>query len=156
MPYLQASAADLQRVHHIGDDDLPEAAVLVGVSSFRRYGQYLTAIWPAAREVAERLWLIETNGRRVWHVATFGGAMAATYAHLAVNLGARAIFQFGLVGSLQNGWEVGDGHTLFNLTDADRLRIRTAREAMERCVPEVLVSLFSASRAEGRSEEPSG
>jgi len=244
MPYLQASPADLQRAFRISDEDLPDAAVIVGVLNTRAYGEYLTSIWPTAREIVERVWLVEADGQRVWYIATFGGAMAATYAHLAVKLGARAVFQFGVMGGLQDGWDVGDvlvpdviigrdgvsrqlsrnrpivpersltsaltqtlsangrgvrtgtlvttttisferptdiarwrragyagvemeaaatlgvaahfgvpatsafvlmdnlavDHTVFAVTDADRLRIRTAREAMERSVPDVLAS----------------
>lgn len=108
MPYLQASPADLQRAFGISDEDLPDAAVIVGVLNTRAYGDYLAGIWPTARELVEHLWLVEADGQRVWYIATFGAAMAATYTHLAVKLGARAVFQFGVMGGLQDGWDVGD------------------------------------------------
>lgn len=107
MPYLDASPADLQRSFDIANGDLPNAAVIIGRLGVRRYVPYLREIWPEARELTEQIWVVETDGQRTWFVSTFGAAMAATFAHLAARLGARAMVQVGTMGGLQPGWRVG-------------------------------------------------
>lgn len=108
MPYLDASAADYQRAHGLADADLPDAAILDGVWSVQSAWERLRRLAPSVREVGERIALIEVDGRRVWFVFVFGGAMAATHAHLAAALGARAILQIGTYGGLAPDGAVGD------------------------------------------------
>ncbi|MDQ3689226.1 MAG: hypothetical protein M3406_04165 [Chloroflexota bacterium] len=108
MPYLDAKPADLQRNRALADADLPDAAVLFGVWALHgKLEQFLTT-YPDAREVAERTALVEIDGQRVWVIMVFGGAMAATHAHLAAMLGARAILQIGTFGGSAPGGSVGD------------------------------------------------
>jgi uridine phosphorylase len=108
MPYLDADPADLQRSFRLTDGDLPHAAVLVGTLSGAAYGRSLASLWPHARAVDERITVVEVDRGRVWFVAVFGAAQAATFAHLAVRLGARAVIQLGAMGGLQPGWQVGE------------------------------------------------
>lgn len=108
MPYLDADPGDLQRSFRLADADLPDAAILVGSLRVGGYAAFLTEIWPRARQVEERIRLVEIDGLRVWFIVVFGAAQAATFAHLAVRLGARAMVQLGAMGGLQLGWEVGD------------------------------------------------
>jgi uridine phosphorylase len=108
MPYLEASAADLQRSFAIADADLPDAAVILGSLRRAAYQEWLGTMWPQARQVDERITHVEIDGCRLWFVVTFGAAMAATFAHLAVRLGAGGIVQLGAIGGLQFGWQVGD------------------------------------------------
>lgn len=108
MPYLDAKPADLQRNHALADADLPDAAVLFGVWALHGKLEQFLRTYPDAREVAERTVLVEIDGQRVWVIMVFGGAMAATHAHLAAMLGARAILQIGTFGGLAPGGSVGD------------------------------------------------
>ena len=108
MPYLDASPASLQRMIRVADADLPDAAVLMGQWSQAAYFERVRAIWPDARETEGHSLVIEEQGRRVWITVVFGAAMAATLAHLAAKLGARAIVQIGSMGGLADGWRVGD------------------------------------------------
>lgn len=108
MPYLDAEPAEFQRIFRLADADLPEAAVLVGTLRWRDHHDWLASTWPGARMLEERITLVEVGGRRLWFVVTFGAAMAATYAHLAAKLGARALVQLGAMGGLQPDWHVGD------------------------------------------------
>jgi nucleoside phosphorylase len=108
MPYLDASAADLQRSHGIADDDLPDAAVVDGVWSPRGAMERVSRQYPGVREVAERTVLVEVGGCRIWMVFVLGAAMAATHAHMACVLGARAVIQTGTFGGLAPGRKVGD------------------------------------------------
>lgn len=108
MPYLEADPADLQRSHALAGADLPDAAVLFGAWSLSGRVEQLRARYAAARQVMERTALVEVDGRRVWVIFVFGGAMAATHAHLAAVLGARAILQVGTFGGLVPRARVGD------------------------------------------------
>lgn len=108
MPYLDADPADLQRSFGLADNELPDGAVLVGTLSPARYADYIASLWPTARAVDERITLVEVEGHRVWFVAAFGAAQAATFAHLAVRLGAKSMVQLGSMGGLQPGWRIGD------------------------------------------------
>lgn len=108
MPYLNVSRADLQRSHGLADADLPDAAILDGVWSVRGGFERLQALHPETREITERIALVEIDGRRVWVVFVFGGAMAATHAHMAAVLGARVVLQIGTYGGLAAGGRVGD------------------------------------------------
>jgi nucleoside phosphorylase len=108
MPYLDATPSDLQRSHGFADGDLPDAAILDGVWSIRSGWDRLRRLTPKLREVSERIGLIEVDGRRVWYVFVFGGAMAATHVHLAAILGARAILQVGTYGGLAADRAVGE------------------------------------------------
>ena len=108
MPYFDAPTAALQRMFGIRDADLPTAVVVVGQWGQRGYFERLASIWPGIREVEEHTALIEADGRRVWVSVVFGAAMAATLAHFAGRLGARAVIQIGSMGGLTTGWEVGD------------------------------------------------
>ncbi len=71
-----------------------------------------------------------------WRRAGYAGVEMEAAATLAVaaHFGVPATSAFVLMDNL------AVDHTVFALTDADRLRIRTAREAMERAVPVVLAS----------------
>jgi purine-nucleoside phosphorylase len=60
------------------------------------------------RESEEHSILLEACGRRIWISVVFGAPMAATVAHYAARLGARAIIQIGSIGGLATGWRVGD------------------------------------------------
>lgn len=108
MPYLDASRVDLQRSHGLADADLPDAAILFGVWSTGGKLEQLRARQPDSREVMERTALVVVDGQRVWVIFVFGGAMAATHAHLAAVMGARAILQIGTYGGLASGASVGD------------------------------------------------
>lgn len=108
MPYLTAAAPDMQRAHRVADADLPHAAVLYGVWSAASFDAEIRELFPSARAVAERTLLVEVHGRRVWLVHVFGAAMAASHAHLAGILGARAILQVGSYGGLATDGRVGD------------------------------------------------
>jgi uridine phosphorylase len=108
VPYLTASAADMQRVHRVRDEDLPHAAVLYGVWSTAVFDAEIRQLYPDARPVAERTLLVEIRGRRVWVVCVFGAAMAASHAHLAASLGARSMLQVGSYGGLATEGRVGD------------------------------------------------
>ena len=108
MPYLDASPTSLQRMIGIPDSDLPDGAVLMGQWNQAAYFDRIRAIWPNARETEGHSLVIEEDGKRIWISVVFGGAMAATIAHLAVKLGARAVIQIGSMGGLAEGWRVGD------------------------------------------------
>lgn len=108
MPYFDATPSALQHMFGIADTDLPDAAVIVG-----QWGQgpcfgHVRSIWPDARDIEEHSILIDAGGRRIWVSVVFGAAMAATVAHFAVKLGARALIQTGSMGGLAPGWNVGD------------------------------------------------
>ena len=108
MPYLTASASDMQRIHRVRDEHLPHAAVLYGVWSSTSFETEMLALFPEAQPVAERTLLVEIDGRNVWIVHVFGAAMAASHAHLAAVLGARSILQVGSYGGLATHGRVGD------------------------------------------------
>jgi len=108
VPYLSASALDLQRIHHVRDADLPDAAVLYGIWSAAAGEAEIRALFPDARPAAERTVLVERNGRRVWLTWCYGAAMASSHAHVAAALGARAILQVGSYGGLATAGRVGD------------------------------------------------
>jgi purine-nucleoside phosphorylase len=108
VPYLTASAADLQRIHRVLDADLPHAAVLYGVWSAESFDSEVRSLYPDARSVAERTLAVVAAGRLIWLVHVFGAAMAASHAHLAASLGARSILQVGSFGGLATDGKVGD------------------------------------------------
>jgi purine-nucleoside phosphorylase len=108
MPYLDASTASLQRMFGIAEGDLPDAAIVVGQWGQAGYFEHLSSIWADAREIEERSMLVEIGGRHVWVSVVFGAPMAATIAHFAVKLGARAVIQIGSIGGLAPGWSIGD------------------------------------------------
>ena len=108
MPYFDAPPIDVQRSFEIDDDVKPDAAVIVGQFSQRAYFARIRGIWPDAREVEEHSLLVEESGLHVWISVVFGAAMAATMAHLAVKLGARALVQIGAIGGLVEGWRTGE------------------------------------------------
>ncbi|HJP88253.1 MAG TPA: hypothetical protein VJ850_04395 [Candidatus Limnocylindrales bacterium] len=108
MPYLTASAADLQRIHRVRDEDLPDAAVLYGIWSAATGEAEIRALFPDARPAAERTVLVEIGGRRIWIIWCYGAAMASSHAHVAAALGARAILQVGSYGGLATDGKVGD------------------------------------------------
>ncbi len=106
--YLDAPAADLQRIFDIADGDLPHAVVIDGRWDVAGLVERVERTWPSARRLDERMVLVEIAGRRVWLAAVFGAAQALTHTHLAVRLGAKAVVQIGSFGGLANGWAVGD------------------------------------------------
>jgi uridine phosphorylase len=108
MPYFDATPAALQRMFGIADTDLPDAALVVGQWGQGPYFEHARSIWPDARDIEEHSILIDAGGRRIWVSVVFGAAMAATVAHFAVKLGARALIQTGSMGGLAPGWNVGD------------------------------------------------
>jgi uridine phosphorylase len=108
MPYFDATPAALQRMFGIADTDLPDAALLVGQWGQGSCFEHVRSIWPDARDIEEHSILIDAGGRRIWVSVVFGAAMAATVAHFAVKLGARALIQTGSMGGLAPGWNVGD------------------------------------------------
>ena len=108
MPYLDAEAAALQRVFAIADEDLPDAAVLVGQWDQGSYFEGVRRTWPDVREIEGHSILINEGGPRIWISVVFGGAMAATMAHLAVKLCARTVVQVGSIGGLTDSGQVGD------------------------------------------------
>jgi uridine phosphorylase len=108
VPYLTASASDMQRTHRVRDADLPDAAVLYGIWSASTGEAEVRALFPAARPATERTLLVEIDGRRVWVAWVFGAAMASSHAHLAAVLGARSILQVGSYGGLATTGKVGD------------------------------------------------
>lgn len=108
MPYLTASAADLQRTHRVRDEDLPDAAVLYGIWSASTGEAEIRSLFPDARPAAERTLLVEIDGRRVWIAWVYGAAMASSHAHLAAVLGARSMLQVGSYGGLATDGRVGD------------------------------------------------
>ena len=108
MPYFDAAPAALQHMFGIADADLPDAAIVVGQWGQRPYFELARSIWPQARDIEEHSILVEVGGRRIWVSVVFGAAMAATVAHFAVKLGARALIQTGSMGGLAPGWNVGD------------------------------------------------
>ena len=108
MPYLTASATDLQRIHRVRDADLPDGAVLYGIWSAAAGEAEIRTLFPDARPAAERTVLVEIDGRRVWVIWCYGAAMASSHAHVAAALGARAILQVGSFGGLATDGRVGD------------------------------------------------
>lgn len=118
MPYLDATPAALQRMFGIADTDLPDAALVVGQWGQGPYFEHVRSIWPDARDIEEHSILIDAGGRRIWVSVVFGAAMAATVAHFAVKLGARALIQTGSMGGLAPGWNVGDVLVLHSSSDA--------------------------------------
>ena len=108
MPYFDAPASSLQRMFGIADRDLPDAAVVLGQWGQGGYFQHLRDIWPETREIEEHTALIGADGRQIWVSVVFGAPMAATIAHFAVRLGARAVIQIGSMGGLTPGWNIGD------------------------------------------------
>ena len=106
--YIDADAATLRRRFAIADGDEPDVLVVDGRWSARALAADVARTWPSARELDERTSLVEVAGRRAWITGAFGAAQAATYAHLAVRLGARAVVQVGSFGGLVADWAVGD------------------------------------------------
>ena len=106
--YIDADAATLRRTFAIADGDEPDVLVVDGRWSARALAADVARTWPSARELDERTSLVEVAGRRAWITGAFGAAQAATYAHLAVRLGARAVVQVGSFGGLVADWAVGD------------------------------------------------
>ncbi len=105
---FDASSDTVQRMFEIAGDDRPDAAILVGQFSQRAYFERVRAIWPGAREVEAHSLLVEEGGQNIWISVVIGAAMAATFAHLAVKIGARALVQVGSMGGLVDGWHPGD------------------------------------------------
>jgi len=108
MPYFDATPTALQHMFGIADTDLPDAAIIVGQWGQGPYFKHVRSIWPDARDIEEHSILIDVAGRRIWVSVVFGAPMAATVAHFAVKLGARALMQIGSMGGLARGWNVGD------------------------------------------------
>lgn len=108
MPYFDASPADLRGFFGLNEVAAPAGAVLVGTLTTSMYGQFVKSLFRHARSVHERITEVTLNGQRVWFIAVLGAAQAATFAHLAVRLGAGVLVQLGAMGGLQRGWNVGD------------------------------------------------
>lgn len=108
MPYLTASAADVQRTYRVRDENLPDALVLYGIWSASNGEAEVRELFPDARAATERTVLVDRNGRRVWVAWVYGAAMASSHAHLAAVLGARSILQVGSYGGLATEGRVGD------------------------------------------------
>ena len=127
MPYLHASADDVRRMFGVAQGDLPDAAVVVGEFSLRDCFARVRTAWPDAREVEEHTLLVVEGGRRVWVSASFGAAMAATFAHLAVRVGARALVMAGAVGGLSEFLLPGDVLVPSLVVGRDGVSARMAR-----------------------------
>lgn len=149
MPYLDASSADLQRSFRLADGDLPHGAVLVGTLSISAYQGFLRTLWPGAREVEERVTLVHADGRNIWFIVAFGAALAATFAHLAVKLGARAVLQLGAIGGLQPGWEIGQILVPYQVIGRDGVSRQLSRNRPLVTDPAMSAALTSELAASG-------
>lgn len=149
VPYLTASAADLQRIHRVRDDDLPDAAVLYGIWSAATGEAEIRALFPEARPAAERTVLVEVGGRQVWLTWCYGAAMASSHAHLAAVLGARAILQVGSYGGLATDGRVGDVLVPSRVLGKDGVSRQQSKGAPIDMDPRLRADLDSALRAAG-------
>jgi purine-nucleoside phosphorylase len=149
VPYLTASAADLQRIHRVRDQDLPDAAVLYGIWSAAAGEAEVRALFPDARPAAERTVIVELDGRRIWLVWCYGAAMASSHAHLAAVLGARSILQVGSYGGLATDGKVGDVLVPRRVLGRDGVSRQQSRGAVLEMDPELRDQLEASLVAEG-------
>jgi nucleoside phosphorylase len=108
MPYFDAPPAAVAQMPGIARSDWPDAAILVGEFSQTDCFARVQAFYPNARLIEERTLLVEVDGQQIWISVVVGAALAATLAHLAVKLGARALLSVGAMGGLSPEGRPGD------------------------------------------------
>jgi len=113
--YKELGPADHQKMLALGEDELPDVVLLLGIFDVHRGAERFAAYLdnPVFSRSATSVsglpyWLGTHNGARVAISGCFGGPMAALYAHTWCGAGVKTIVQLGWYGALQPGTRLGD------------------------------------------------
>jgi uridine phosphorylase len=113
--YKELGAADHQKMLAITPEELPEALLLLGIFDVHRGAERFAAYLddPVSSRSQTSVsgipyFLGSHKGTRVALAASFGGPMAAMFAHTWCGAGVKTIVQLGWYGALQEGTKLGD------------------------------------------------
>jgi len=107
--YRELGPEDHRRMLGLGQDELPEAVLLVGVFAIEDGGARFARYFETADKHRRFPSFLTTwKGRRYALAACFGGPMAALHAHTWLGAGVPTVVQVGWFGALQAGMSLGD------------------------------------------------
>ena len=107
--YRELTAEDHRRVLGIGQHEVPDVLLLLGIFSVQAGGERFAAYLDgSARMPHFPAWLGTKRGLKVALAPCFGGPMAAMHAHTFCGAGVTTVVQLGWFGALQPGMALGD------------------------------------------------
>lgn len=107
--YRELHASDYQRILGLGQSELPDVLLVVGVMDVHKVGIRFAGYLDDARPLDGNPGYLGRLGNvRVGLVCALGGPMAAIHVHTWLGAGVRSVVQLGWYGALKAGTVLGD------------------------------------------------